>query len=103
MLGLQSIAWFFFFFASYFPPNILYHSIQFESAATVFLKMDLVQMTVFITYCRYPKLRVINLSFKTIPPALSRSLVNLWRASHNLSRNLPGISFSPCYMSANLA
>ena len=39
-----------------------------------------------------------------LPSALSRSTsVNLWRASHDLSRNLPGVSFSSCSMSANLA
>ena len=46
-----------------------------------------------------------NLSFKIIPlSVLPRSTsVNLWRASHSLPRNLPGVSFSPCSISANLA
>jgi len=51
MLRLQSFAWF--FFASYFPPHILYHTIPSEPAATVFLKTDWVQMPVFITYGGY--------------------------------------------------
>ena len=50
MLGLQSFAWF--FFASYFPPYILYHNIPSEPAVTVFLKTELVQTPVFVTYGR---------------------------------------------------
>ena len=46
-----------------------------------------------------------NLSFKVISLSalLGSMLINLWRASGSLSRNLPGVSFSPCSMSANLA
>ena len=50
LLGLQSFAWF--FFASYFPPYILYHNIPSEPAVTVFLKTELVQTPVFVTYGR---------------------------------------------------
>ena len=41
------------FFASCFPPCILYHNIPSEPAVTVFLKTDLVQTPVFVTYGRY--------------------------------------------------
>ena len=45
-----------------------------------------------------------NLYFNIIlPSALSGSVsVNLWRASHSLSRNLPGASFFPYFMFVNL-
>ena len=48
---------------------------------------------------------VRNLSFKVISPSafFESMLINLWRASSSLSRNLPGVSFSPYSMSANLA
>ena len=41
------------FFASYFPPHILYHTIPSEPAVTVFLNTNLFQKPVFITYGRY--------------------------------------------------
>ena len=44
------------FFASYFPPHILYCNILSEPAATIFLKANLVQMPVFVTYSRYLEL-----------------------------------------------
>ena len=47
--GASVFPWSFFFFASYFPPHILYHNIPSEPVATVFLKTDLVQTPVFIT------------------------------------------------------
>ena len=45
-----------------------------------------------------------NLFFKIVSPSviLRSTSVNLWRASHNLFRNLLGVFFSPCSMSANL-
>ena len=47
---------------------------------------------------------VRSLSFKiTVPFSLLGSIsVNLWRASCGLSRNLPGSSFSPCFIVASL-
>ena len=54
LLGFQSFAWF--FFASYFPPFIIYHDIPTEPAVTVFLKPDLVQTPVVVTYGRYLEL-----------------------------------------------
>ena len=41
------------FFASYFPPHILYHTIPSEPAVTAFLNTDLFQKPVFLTYGRY--------------------------------------------------
>ena len=49
---------------------------------------------------------VRNLSFKIIPPLHFWDpllQVNLQRVSRNLSRNLPGVSFSPCSVSATLS
>ena len=43
----------FFFFLVYFHPHILYCNIPSESVATDYLKTDLVQTPVFITYSRY--------------------------------------------------
>ena len=44
------------FLFSYFPPYILYHNIPSGPAVTVFLKTDLVQTPVFVTYSRYLEL-----------------------------------------------
>ena len=88
---------------SYFPPYLLCHNILPEPAATVFLKTDLVQTPVLVTYGRYLELIEWGIFFKIISPSeLSGSTsVNVKRASL-ITRNLPGVSFSPCSMSANL-
>ena len=46
-VGAAVFAWF--FFASYFPPPILYHNMPSGPAVTAFLKTDLVQKPVFVT------------------------------------------------------
>ena len=91
---------------SFLPPRNLYHNIPSKPAATALSKDWFSPNAYFNSLQQISGADwVRNISFKIISPsAFSGSTsVNFQRTSHSLSRNLPGVSFSPCSMSANLA